>query len=316
MKPQKWSYFIYNPAIINVQDIEAEKAFQRIKERTDGLLDIKTVVATALPIKAQERLRAVSEGQIEMTIGESHHAGDLPLYLVTDIPYLVHNEGEQIELFYATRDMFQRELNKINVYMTQAYHVQGPWSMFTDEAVDLFDLKKKKIRGPTKQNAAVVEAMGGTPVTIAWGETYSALERGIANGVFTGTDSIINMKMHEVVPYWYGMYWIAIPHHIVINKEKWESLPEDIQLIVIEELDRQTVVCYAKLPTTWSDLIVLAEGTGLKEYNPGPPTDAWFDMINEKVTKVFVQQAIDELGPLAVEYFTIAEEVLGRSVMP
>jgi TRAP-type C4-dicarboxylate transport system substrate-binding protein len=64
------------------------------------------------------------------------------------------------------------------------------------------DLKGLKIR---VQNSPVamkmVEALGGSPTPIAWGELYSALAQGTVDGAENNPPSYLSEKHCEVAPY-------------------------------------------------------------------------------------------------------------------
>lgn len=68
MEPQQWNCLTFEASIET--DIEQiwVKAMERIKERTNGLLDIRYLSQGALPIKAEDWLRAISGGELEFLI--------------------------------------------------------------------------------------------------------------------------------------------------------------------------------------------------------------------------------------------------------
>jgi len=68
MEPQKWNCLTFEASIET--DIEQiwVKAMDRIKERTNGLLDIRYLSSGALAIKPEDWLRAVSGGELEFPI--------------------------------------------------------------------------------------------------------------------------------------------------------------------------------------------------------------------------------------------------------
>jgi len=137
---------------------------------------------------------------------------------------------------YKTFTLFRDEYEKKNNVKVLSFSgctplifgVRKPWKT-------LEDFKGKKIRtfpgleGP-------LASIGATPVTIAWGEIYTSLERGVVEA-YTGTmwDLAGIGKFHEQAPYildlGVGVYAMAGTH---INKDKWNKLPEDVRKIMEE----------------------------------------------------------------------------------
>jgi TRAP-type C4-dicarboxylate transport system substrate-binding protein len=102
----------------------------------------------------------------------------------------------------------------------------------------LEDLKGLKIRA-VGQMSDVVKSLGGLPVPLQMPDVYDALRRSVIDGVTVDLSTLKYWKFAEVVKYvtasWqlgggYTFYW-------VMNKNKWNSLPPDLQKIVTEVAD-------------------------------------------------------------------------------
>jgi C4-dicarboxylate-binding protein DctP len=77
--------------------------------------------------------------------------------------------------------------------------------------------------------------MGADAQFVAFAEVYTALERGILGAGVTGGDAGFGQRWYEVADYITGplVSWPA--NDMVMNKDIWESLPADLQAIVLEE---------------------------------------------------------------------------------
>lgn len=99
------------------------------------------------------------------------------------------------------------------------------------------DLKGFKIRvPPSPMWTALFRDLGASPVTIPWGETYTAMQTKVADGLENPLAGIYFAKMHEVAKYlsmtnhmWDGFFFLA-------NRRSFQALPASAQDIV-----RQTV---------------------------------------------------------------------------
>ena len=98
----------------------------------------------------------------------------------------------------------------------------------------LEDLKGMVLRASGGATSTVT-AFGATPRAMHMGEAYAALSKGVVEGQFSAPESLIGWKHAEVVKY------ASIPpvstsscQYAVMNKRKWNSLPDDIQKIFTE----------------------------------------------------------------------------------
>ena len=78
-----------------------------------------------------------------------------------------------------------------------------------------------------------MELMGGSPTTMSSGELYMALQRGTINGTTRPMITGLGRKLYEVVDNLTITNMAYFTCVLAINKEKWESLPKDIQDIMI-----------------------------------------------------------------------------------
>ena len=313
MEPQKWNYLTYHVNVDLPETQQIQQAFDRIKERTNGALSITALPVTALPIKSTDQLRAVGAGEVEMCLAMgAYHRGDFPPYqLIGTIPYLYSSEAERAKVYYATLPILQREMAKMNIHALDFFYTTVGLGMFTVDPVDdILDLGKRKMRAYDKGNGMVVEALNATPVTIAWAETFTSLEKGIVEGLLTGKQSILNAKIHEVCPYGYEVNYPMHGFNIVVNKDRWDALPTEVQEIMEEELSRAQVINLARIASQSQDVINKLLATGLKSWDPGPPPDGFFDIMQEKVTKPLLLEAKETLGPLADEIIKASEAAL------
>lgn len=112
------------------------------------------------------------------------------------------------------------------------------------------DIKGMRIKS-SGTSAKIVQALGGSPVTIPIPETYDALQKGLADGVLLNTDTLKSLKYGDHchctlentgIGYTLGFF-------IGMNKQKWNQLPPDIQKI-FEQVSQE----YAeKMGQAWDD---------------------------------------------------------------
>lgn len=80
------------------------------------------------------------------------------------------------------------------------------------------------------------KAYGADPVSIPFSELYSSLSLNMADGQTNPYEIIENMKFYEVQKYCSEGNSDLYVAPVVFNKDLWESLPEDIQTLLLEAM--------------------------------------------------------------------------------
>jgi TRAP-type C4-dicarboxylate transport system substrate-binding protein len=96
----------------------------------------------------------------------------------------------------------------------------------------LEDLKGLKIRA-TGSTSDVVKALGAVPVPLEMPDVYESLRRAVIDGVMVDLSTLKYWKFAEVNKYVTACWQLGTGYtfYFVINKNKWNSLPADIQKI-------------------------------------------------------------------------------------
>jgi TRAP-type C4-dicarboxylate transport system substrate-binding protein len=313
MEPQEWCYIITRGNLNALDDAETQKAWDRVKERTDGLLTVTSIPNGALPIAANDQLRAVSEGQLEMFLANgAYHVGDFPLLGPMYAPYLTFNQLEKAYVWQAARPVLERELNKINLHAITyiPYAEAGLWAKYP---VDIMNMDGIKMRSVGRDFEFIVKAMRGTPVEVAWPEVYTALQTGLVDTCITGYHSFSTIRGFEQAPYCYNIGFSNPFWFVCANKEKWDSLPADVQVIIMEELSDTMTLIQAATGKNVEKEIAFQMANGLISYEPTPP-EGFFERMAEEVTKPRLAESLEAAGPAGLEMIEAIEAALGRSL--
>jgi TRAP-type C4-dicarboxylate transport system substrate-binding protein len=100
---------------------------------------------------------------------------------------------------------------------------------------NLEEIKGLKIRGQGRI-ADIVKSLGATPVPIEIVDLYESLRRGVVDGTLTPLETLKGFKLGEVQKYTTASWKIGsvFSFFVVMNKQKWNSLPPDVQKVFTE----------------------------------------------------------------------------------
>ena len=212
----------------------AEQWCKEIEKRTNGRVKIAYFPGGTLTPAAQ-----IYDGVVKgiSDIGFSCFAytrGKFPLTEVVDLPIGLKDGTTATRLINEYYKKFKpKEIDEVQVMYL---HAHGPGMLHTKKPVSKQEeLKGMKIRA-TGLASKIVIALGASPVGTTMPETYDALRTGVADGAMAPFEALQGFKWGEVINsstvaygsgYSTGMF-------IVMNKGKWNSLPPDIQKIIVK----------------------------------------------------------------------------------
>jgi TRAP-type C4-dicarboxylate transport system substrate-binding protein len=99
----------------------------------------------------------------------------------------------------------------------------------------LEDLKGMKIRG-TGRSGDIVKALTAVPMPIETPDLYEAIRRGVVDGAYLTMETYKGFKTGELLKYTTESWKLGSVYtfYIVMNKQKWNSLPPDVQKVFTE----------------------------------------------------------------------------------
>jgi len=105
---------------------------------------------------------------------------------------------------------------------------------------NLDDIKGLDLRAPGSAGV-VLKNLGGNPVGMPMPQTPEALQKGTVKGLISSLEVMKDFKFAELCRYVTKIDVGVIPFAVVMNMDKWNSLPKDVQK-VMEELGPQQAV--------------------------------------------------------------------------
>jgi TRAP-type transport system periplasmic protein len=117
-------------------------------------------------------------------------------------------------------------------YLARQFH-NVPFHIYLNKKVDKHDFTGLKIR-VTPVYRDVVEAYGGTPITTAPGEVYTALERGVVDGYGWPITGIFDLGWDKVTKFRMEPAFYSVEVNVLVNLDSWKAL-NDAQRKVLSD---------------------------------------------------------------------------------
>jgi TRAP-type C4-dicarboxylate transport system substrate-binding protein len=221
-------YSIFFPPT-HIQCQTAVEWAKEIEKRTNGKVKI-TIFPAGQLTKAPQCYEGVVNGISDL----AYTLGRFPLLEGLDLPLGYPNGLAASRITTQLVEKYApKEVSDVHVLYV---HAHGPGILASKKPVSkLEDVKGMKIRA-TGLSANIVTALGGIPVAMSQPETYEALQKGVVEATFCPVETLKGWKQGEVIEsvtdssvigYTTAMF-------VAMNKQKWESLPADIQKIFTE----------------------------------------------------------------------------------
>jgi tripartite ATP-independent transporter DctP family solute receptor len=209
-----------------------------VAERSGGALTIQVHPASQLG-DATTQVEAVSMGAQDMMFDSgSWVATFVPAKNVETMFFLFRDEDHYMKYLDSDimKDFEQSFLKQQNIRILANKFARLPRSTVSTKPIrTMADFSGVKERVPDIRGyLESVAAMGASPVQVAWGETYLALQQGVVGACESPLDMIYSSKFYEA-----GKYVTMTEHQrdnmvIMINENKFKSLTPDQQKILVD----------------------------------------------------------------------------------
>jgi TRAP-type C4-dicarboxylate transport system substrate-binding protein len=207
---------------------------EQVNKRSNGSFQLEATSVPELGLTGTEIPRLLRASTIDMAdVVVGYVSGELPMLEAIQLPSVFKGTDE-------IRKVHDRWLPEVvakqeqimggKVYGIGDYSTSFLVTKFPVNSLD--DIKGKKIRIFAASQADMLGALGAQTLSVPSAEMYSALERGVIDGVVTGPDQIFGQKMNEVAGHVTDLQLGDSPFYTVISKASWARLsPEQRKLM-------------------------------------------------------------------------------------
>ena len=208
-----------------------------IQEMSAGRIEI-TIYAAGELVPAFEVFDAVSQGSAEMGHGAAYYwrgKSEAAQFFAT-VPFGLNAHEQNAWLYYGGGlDLWREVYEPFNLMPFPAGNTgvqMGGW--FNRPIDSMADLNGLKMRIPGI-GGEVLRRAGGTPVNLPLSEIFTALQTGSIDATeWVSPYNDVAIGLHQAARYYYYPGWQEPGPTLecIINRDAWNSLPEDLQAIV------------------------------------------------------------------------------------
>jgi TRAP-type C4-dicarboxylate transport system substrate-binding protein len=238
-----------------IQQNKEAPFFADFAKHTGLPIDIDYKPTDVLGLKDADGLRVIKSGLFDIvTLRLAQVSRDDPVLLGPDIVGVSTDFDTARKVIDAWREPLDQRLQQRHGAKLLGTYPFGPQVVYCKPAVSgLADLKGRKVRVSDQSLAKFVEKLGGIPVTLAFGETQQALERGVTDCAITGPSSANAAGWPEVtthvLPIGFQTHFVAY----AMNLAKWNALPAEQRTKLAESFKRYESEVWAYSRELWDD---------------------------------------------------------------
>jgi TRAP-type mannitol/chloroaromatic compound transport system substrate-binding protein len=217
--------------------VGAENLANLINKLSNNRIKVKVFGANEL-IPPLEVFDFVSNGGAELGHSGAYYwkGKSAACQFFSSVPFGMNSQEMNAWLYYGGGiELWEKLYNRFNLIPRPAGNTgvqMGGW--FNKQINSVNDLKGLKMRIPGL-GGEVLSRAGGVPVTLAGSEIFTALQTGVIDATeWVGPYNDRAFGLHKAAKYYYYPGWHEPGPTIecIINKKAYNSLPEDLQLIV------------------------------------------------------------------------------------
>jgi TRAP-type C4-dicarboxylate transport system substrate-binding protein len=251
--PIKLTYALFQPATAALSAMNTAFA-KEIEKQTNGRVQI-TVFQSGSLLGAPAMFQGIRNGIADMGNGiTSYSPGNFPFTSITELP---NDADSSWAVSYAQDDFLMKykpkEWNDVHLLtvVSPGADIMGIGTG-KKPILKLEDWKGKSIRA---NHADIITALGGTVKDVPMAEVYDSISKGVLDGVVGTTEPFKSWRLGDVCKYLTvntAPVQPSILWYNIMNKDKWNSLPPDIQK-TITDVSKEYI---GKLGLTWDEQAV------------------------------------------------------------
>ena len=245
-----------------------ETVAQQVLEKTNGAVEILTYPQGQIATY-KDGVEMVVRGAYFISVEDPSYIGDyMPEFTALVGPMLYRNYEEYTSLVKS--NLVQGWIVKLEekgIKVLSLQYIFGFRNVITDRVIRTpEDLKGLKLRTPgSKLFIETINAMGATATPLPWGETFSAIQQGVVDGLEGSDFTNASTKVYET-----GTKKVALTNHflgvagVYISTDVWEKIPRQYQIVIEDTFTDEAINLVQRLQARHADVVAELESHGVQ----------------------------------------------------
>ena len=211
-----------------------------VEQKTKGQVKFERYYAETLA-KHAEHIQLLGSGSVDLVTLVTNYVGkELVLNQLPDYPFYCSNEdalAATIKLTMEipeTKAIFDKEQKKLNIKILYWNSTGGMELISNKKVTSIAELKGSKVNLWGPADPKVWGEFDITPVPVFIADFYESLSRGVIDSVYISPGGSLAMKLHEAAKSNLTLGQGDATGPMIFNLDTWNSLPGDIQDVMME----------------------------------------------------------------------------------
>jgi TRAP-type C4-dicarboxylate transport system substrate-binding protein len=241
-KPQaaaiKLTYANFPPAA-TFPCVQMERWKTEVEKRTGGKIAVQTFPGESL-LSAKEMIDGVINGQADIgCLCMAYQPGRFPVTNATALPLEIPSSkvGSQVlwDLYNKYKPAEFAQVKVLTMFTTAPANIMSKKPIRTLEDIKGLNLRASGFA------VQILKAWGANPVGMPMSSTPEALQKGVVDGLFTSVEVMKDFKFAELCKSITMTQADVYPFAVVMNKAKWDALPDDVKKVFDDMAAEQCV---------------------------------------------------------------------------
>ncbi|MCL7939288.1 TRAP transporter substrate-binding protein [Halomonas sp. ATCH28] len=213
---------------------------EEVEEKSDGRISIEVLPAAQVGGDV-EIIEQIQMGLVDIGIPPTATLGNFePRMQILDLPFLLPDYDTMVEVLDGDvgREILDTleddNMVGVNFWGAGFRHITNNVRPI-ETPEDLAEIRMRTMQAPII--ISTYENLGANATAMAFTEVYNGLQQGVVEGQENPLANIYTMRFYEVQDY------LSLTNHAyhayaaVMNQNAWDSLPEDLQQVMVEAFD-------------------------------------------------------------------------------
>jgi len=247
-----------------------------------------------------ELIEILRKGVVDLVCADAtFYTKFLPEVFTSIISEMNPEEERKSGYFDAINKLHQKKINAVYMGKTTDFG----FNFYLKEPRDKPDFKGLKLR-VLPHSLNLVKVMGGSPIVVAPPELYSALEKGVVDGIAFPLVGITERRLQEVLKYIYDHSYYKVSVHLMTNLDAWNKLPPHLQKLVTDIMPRVEQATCAQFAKWIKQERALLIREGLKYVTWSPSDVKKFQEMARKAGIKELKRVSPDHGPELIKMVT------------